>query len=112
VPRIPFGVEYHDDKKHGFSDNTPDDEWLAKIAHTGWIVLSHDNLHKNAMAVAAIKQHRLKCFCLEGAQAPVWDKITVLARGYRGICDTVSSVKAPYIYRVARASGKLTRIEL
>ncbi len=111
VPRIPFDIEYHDDKKHGFNETTEDDVWLTAIAPTKWVVLSHDRLQHNAMAVAAIKHYKIRCFCLEGAQSPVWDKITVLARGYRDICETVSSVKPPYIYRVAR-SGKLTKIAI
>lgn len=108
---MPFAVEYHDDKKHGFCQTTQDDEWLDAIAHQKWVVLSHDGLFKNPMAVAAIKQHKIRCFCLEGAQAPVWDKITVLARSYREICNTVSSTKPPYIYRVSR-DGKLKQVPI
>ena len=111
IPRVPFAIEYHDEKKHGFTQTTADDDWLNAIAAHKWIVLSHDGLQKNAMAVEAIKQHKIRCFCLEGAQAPVWDKITVLARGYRGICETVSSVKPPYIYRVTR-DGKLKQVPI
>lgn len=111
IPGVPFAVEYHDDKKHGFSQTTQDEVWLAAIASQRWVVLSHDGLHKNAMAVAAIKQHKLMCFCLEGAQMPIWEKLTILARNYRGICETVSSVKPPYIFLVS-AKGRIRRVAL
>lgn len=109
IPKTPFVVEFYFEKKHGFGDTTEDDVWLADIAGHQWVALSHDKLYKNPMAVAAIKQHRIRCFCLEGAEAPVWDKITVLARGFKEIRETVNSVKPPYVFHVSRA-GKLKRI--
>ncbi|MBV9629077.1 MAG: hypothetical protein JO230_13345 [Xanthobacteraceae bacterium] len=44
MARPPFAVEYHHDPKckFKFKDNTPDDEWLSKVAAEGWIVFSHD----------------------------------------------------------------------
>jgi len=111
IPKTPFVVEYYFEKKHGFDDTTEDDVWLTAIAGDKWVALSHDKLYKNPMAVAAIKQHRIRCFCLEGGDAPIWDKITVLARGFQGIREAVGSERPPYIYLVSRA-GKLKRIDI
>lgn len=99
--QTPFEVEYHDDKAHGFGQTTPDDEWLNFVGQRGWIVLSHDKrFHQDGMAVAAVKQHRIACFYLDGGTYPSWDKMILFGRRFARVKDIVNSTKRPYIYRI------------
>jgi hypothetical protein len=98
-------VEYHLDSKNKFKfkDDTSDDEWLAKVGAEGWIVFSHDRkFHKELPAIAAIKQHRIGCFYLWGAQMPIWDKLVCFARGSAMIRKTAAQVKKPFISLVSQ----------
>jgi hypothetical protein len=70
----PFKVESH--YKPKLRDDTPDDEWLSLVGENGWTVISHDcRFHKESPALEAIKQFKIKCFYLWGAQVPVWTRL-------------------------------------
>ncbi|HEX3367625.1 hypothetical protein [Phenylobacterium sp.] len=99
--KTPFDIEFHDDKKHGFKDETPDDEWLAAVGKRKWVVLSHDKrFHKDSMAMEAVKQHKVACFYVDGGSLTSWGKLVLFCRCYIRIRTIVKETKAPYIYRV------------
>ncbi|MCP8939496.1 hypothetical protein NK718_13300 [Alsobacter sp. SYSU M60028] len=94
----PFKVESH--YKERFSENMADDEWLALVGRRGWIVLSHDaKFHKLPAELEAVKQHRIGCFYLWGAQMPTWYKIAHLAAIFPKISKIANRERRPYIYR-------------
>lgn len=98
--QTPFGVEYHDSPTNKFKDDMGDDEWLKIVGAKNWIVLSHDKKwHGEMPAMAAIKEHKIGCFYLWGAQVPTWDKYVCLARTYDKIKARLNTPK-PFIYRV------------
>jgi len=94
----PFNVESH--YKQKFRDEMPDDEWLAIVGRKKWIVLSHDaKFHKESAQLEAIKQHKIGCFYLWGAQVPTWYKIAHLSAIFSKIKKIADSKARPYIYR-------------
>lgn len=106
----PFDVEYHDHPKHGFNQQTPDDEWIAKTAAQGWILLTHDKrFHQDSMAVAAVKQFKAACFYLDGGSYPGWDKHILFGRRFTRVKQIVSSTRRPFIYRIHHR-GEVRRI--
>jgi PIN like domain len=99
----PFTVEYHHDpnNKFKFVQDTPDDEWLSKVGAEGWIVFSHDRkFHTILPECAAIKQHKIGCFYLWGANAPLWEKLHCFMGAYRRIAKVATTVGKPFIYDV------------
>jgi hypothetical protein len=103
--RPPFTVKSHYGEK--FKAETPDDEWLKVVGANEWTVLSHDaRFHLDSAALEAIRQFRIGCFYIWGAQLPVWDKVALLTTVYPKIKNVVSSEKRPFIYRAA-ANGRL-----
>jgi hypothetical protein len=77
-----------------------DDKWLEIVGAKNWFVFSHDKKwHDESPAIAAIREHKVGCFYLWGAQVPTWDKYVVLAIAYRRIKDRLRTPK-PFIYRV------------
>lgn len=99
----PFSVQFHDDpaNKFRFDQNTPDDEWLAKVANEGWIIFSHDRkFHKILAECSAIKQHNGACFYLPGGAYPIWEKLTAFTRSYDGIMKRIRATRKPFIYDV------------
>jgi hypothetical protein len=97
----PFNVEYHDDPKHGFGQETPDDQWLGVVGANNWIVLSHDKgFHRDSMAVAAVTQHKVGCFYLDGGTLPSWDKHILFGRRFTRVKAIVASTRRPFIYRI------------
>jgi len=108
----PFAVEYHDDPKHGFTDTTPDDEWLGVVCSNKWVVISHDKrFHQDGLAVASVKQHGGKVFYLFGGSLPTWDKLRVFAQAYIRMRDIARREKPPFIYRVT-ASNRVLQVKL
>lgn len=102
--RAPFDIEFHDDKKHGFSQAEEDDKWLSEVAKKKWIVISHDRrFHKNSLAMEAVKQHGGRVFYLDGGSSVSWDKLRRFAFAYKRIVAIASQQKAPFIYRVTYA---------
>lgn len=114
MARPPFAVEFHHDPRNRFKfdEETPDDEWLAKVGAQGWIVFSHDRKwHNELLVCAAIKQHNVACFYLAGGSMPVWDKLHCLMRGFENIKTCVGGRKAPYIFDVAY-NGRVVEIAI
>jgi PIN like domain len=110
----PFSVEFHHDprNKFRFHQETPDDEWLAKVGTEGWIVFSHDRkFHSNLAECAAIKQYKIGCFYLWGANSGPWDKVSCFVRSYEGICQRIEATPKPFIYNVAR-NCRLTQVKI
>ncbi|WP_461320358.1 PIN-like domain-containing protein [Bradyrhizobium elkanii] len=107
-----FSVEYHHDPKNKFrfSDQTPDDEWISKVAGEGWIIFSHDRkFHTLLSEAAAIKQHNAGCFYLPGASLPTWDKVHYFMRSYQGIMRRVMTTKRPFIFELMRTGRFVQR---
>ncbi len=101
--RPPFQVRSHFGMR--FIDTTPDDVWLRQVGANGWIVLSHDaRFHLDSAALEAIKQFRIGCFYLWGAQVPVWNKVGFLTAVFPKIKKIVASEKPPYIYRASQTT--------
>jgi hypothetical protein len=110
----PFTVEYHDDprNKFKFTQETPDDEWLSKVAAEDWIVFSHDRKFHTILAeCAAIKQYSAGCFYLPGASSPTWDKMSSFMRAYDGIAQRIAVTAKPFIYNIAY-DGRFTRVQI
>lgn len=94
----PFSVQSH--FKEQFADEMDDDEWLAIVGRKRWVVLSHDaKFHKLPAELEAVKQHKISCFYLWGAQMPTWYKIAHLSAVFPKISKIVNSERRPYIYR-------------
>lgn len=107
-------IEYHHDPKNRFHfhDNTPDDEWIAKVAGVDWIIFSHDRKwHNEAPVISAIKQYNAICFYLWGANESTWDKMHAFMLGFQRIIDGIAVSTKPYIFDVDRY-GRLTRIPI
>lgn len=110
----PFAVEFHHDpgNKFKFTQTTPDDEWLAKVGAEGWIVFSHDRkFHKRLPERTAIKQHKVGCFYLWGANDGIWFKTHCFMRGYDNIARCVATTPKPFIYSVAR-DGQVKQVRI
>ena len=107
-------MQYHDDPKNKFrfSQNTTDDEWLAKVADEGWIIFSHDRkFHTLLPEMSAIKQHSGGCFYLPGASLLVWDKMRHFMRAYDGIAERIRATKKPFIFDISHA-GRFKKIAI
>lgn len=99
----PFHVEYHSEKKNGFRDDLPDDEWLPTVSQKRWLVVTHDKLfHHDSMATKAVVQHKGRVFYLDGGSAPKWEKLRLFISAYNKIVRIVQEEKAPFIYRITR----------
>jgi hypothetical protein len=110
----PFTVEYHHDprNKFHFKQETPDDEWLAKVGAESWIVFSHDQkFHIELAPRKAIEQHRIGCFYLWGANDTKWEKLCCFVRSHAAIVRPVHSTPRPFIYHVAH-NCRLTRVQM
>lgn len=106
----PFEVEFHDDKKHGFNERTPDDEWLALVGRNGWTAISHDKrFHRDSLAVAAIREHRTAVFYLDGGSYPLWFKVKLIARSSDRITEICATEKRPFIWHI-RDGGRVSRL--
>jgi hypothetical protein len=116
MARPPFSVEYHDDPRNNykfrFSQDTTDDEWLAKVAAEGWIVFSHDRkFHTILTECSAIKQHKAACFYLPGASSSTWDKMRYFMRAYEGIVTRINATVKPFIFELS-AAGRFKPISI
>lgn len=99
----PFPIQYHHDpqNKFKFSEETPDDEWLSKVGAEGWTVFSHDRkFHTLLPEIAAIKQPKIGCFYLWGAQMPLWYKTHSFMCAYNAIHTRALLAPRPFIYEV------------
>ena len=107
--RFPIKVEYHE--QH-FPIDEQDDIWLQKIGQWGWTVVGHDRrYHERTTELSAIKQRKIGCFYLWGAEATRWAKLQCFARAYDRIVEADANTPKPFIYRVTR-TGRLHTIDL
>ncbi len=96
--RPPFEVVSH--FSEGLADEMPDDEWLAIVGRKRWVAVSYDGKwHKEEAPLLAIKQFKVACFYVWGAQMPVWDKIGLLHRVYPKMKTILNSERRPFIYK-------------
>ena len=104
---IPGGIEFHD---HHFAPDAPDDEWLPSVGSRGWTVIGHDSsYHDTPSELQAIKQYRVGCFYLWGAEAPRWDKVITFARAFYRIQHLDATTERPFVYRVTQM-GHIRRL--
>jgi hypothetical protein len=84
-----------------FKDDMQDDEWLSIVGPKGWIVCSHDKKwHDESLAVAAIKQHKIGCFYLCGANSKNFFKVGILAYNFPKLRSVLGKEKPPFIYTI------------
>ena len=108
----PFNVEFHHSPKNRFPPNTKDDEWLSDIGSKGWFAFSHDRKwHQEIPNLAAIKQHKIGCFYLWGAEVSTWEKVCFFVRHWERIVEAARSTPRPFVFYVSK-SGSLDRVEL
>lgn len=104
----PFNVE--DPWKMGFRDDMEDDEWLSVIGPKKWIVCSHDKKWQDeSLAVAAIKQHKIGCFYLYGANSQNFFKVGSLAYNFHKVQSVLGKQKRPFIYTIS-SRNRLRRV--
>lgn len=108
----PFGVEWHHNPKNRFEHDTEDDAWLNVVGPKNWIVCSHDQKwHDELVNREAIKQHRVGCFYIWGAQSTTWEKLRCFVRASPRIVQLASSTPKPFIFKVdLRGRIKVVRI--
>jgi len=96
----------------GFEDEKPDDEWLSIIGPKRWIVCSHDKKWQDeSLAVAAIKQHKIGCFYLYGANSKNFFKVGSLAYNFAKLRRVLGKERPPFIYRVD-ARNRLRKVAI
>lgn len=97
---IPIEVHYH--QEH-FPMHEQDDNWLGTVGQLQWTVIGHDSrYHRRPTELSAIKQYKIGCFYLWGAEATRWEKLRCFARAYDGIIEAEANTTKPFIYRVTR----------
>jgi hypothetical protein len=107
--RFPIRVRYHEEL---FAINEQDDVWLSQVGQWGWTVIGHDSsYHQKPNELSAIKQYKIGCFYLWGAEATRWEKLRCLVRAYDRIIEAEANTSRPFIYRVARI-GRLKPIDV
>jgi hypothetical protein len=85
----------------GFPDEKPDDEWLHEIGPKKWIVCSHDKKWQDeSLAVEAIKQHKIGCFFLYGANSLNFFKVGSLAYNFSKVQGILGRERRPFIYTI------------
>lgn len=109
--RPPFKVEYHDGKK--FPKDMKDDEWLAIAGKNNWVVFSHDQkFHSETTESFAVRQFKVRCFYLYGANLKTWDKITLFIKAYPRIMERLAKKqREPLIFNIGK-SGRIQNIKL
>ena len=107
VLRLPTRVEYHQSL---FPIEEPDDSWMTTVGALGWTIVGHDSRHHLREAeLSAVKQYKLGCFYLWGAEGLRWEKMRCFLRAYEGILEATDSTPRPFIYRVTE-KGRLNPV--
>jgi hypothetical protein len=110
--RPPFSVEYHCSKKNRFRQDMPDDKWLSIIGQKGWVAFSHDRrFHTEEASIMAIKQHKVGCFYLPGAQKDTWTKLYMFVRAYDRLISVARETEKPFVFRLT-ALNKIEKVSL
>jgi hypothetical protein len=96
-------VEYHE---LYFDPLEYDDVWLPQVGDRGWFVIGQDySYHERRSELAAIQTHGVGVFYLWGSEAPKWESLRALARGYDNILRVAATVDRPFVYRVHKHGG-------
>lgn len=104
----PFQVRWHAGER--FEAEKADDEWLEIVGKNGWIVISHDaKWHREPANIEAIRQHKVKCFYLYGANSLMFFKLKSLTQNWEKIVKKIKGEKGPFIYRISQ-HNRLGRI--
>jgi hypothetical protein len=105
----PFQIEYH--QQH-FKSDDDDDMWLPVVGGRNWTVIGHDRqFHENQSELKAIKQYKLGCFYLWGAEAKKWDKAKLFFKALSQIEIMAATTARPFVYSVKK-NGNLKRVKL
>lgn len=108
----PFNVEFHHNEKNRFPPNITDDEWLKIVGSKGWFAFSHDRKwHREEPALSAIKQYKIGCFYLWGAEESAWSKVCFFVRHSEKIVEVAAKTPRPFVFHVAK-DGSLERVDL
>lgn len=106
----PFEVRWHN--KERFRHDMPDDEWMERVGPKGWVVISQDwKFHIRDVEIAAVKQHKIRCFYLPGSGATKWTTYCQLIRSHLRLMQLAATEDAPFIFDVKK-NGHLKRIDL
>ena len=109
ILKLPTRVEFH--QEH-FAIDARDDDWMPGVGRSGWVLIGHDSRHhREESELSAIKQHRIGCFYLWGAEASRWEKVRCFLRAYENILEAVARTPRPFIYRVTE-KGRLTSVTI
>lgn len=94
-----LSVEKHDDH---FSSTTTDEELLRALGARQWVMVTDDEkLTRNRSALAALSDHRAKCFILAGAgHRPRWYAVRIIARNWERIEELVANEAPPFLYKL------------
>ena len=103
VLRLPTAVEFLQDH---FPGDTQDDVWMPVVGSQGWILIGHDRMHhRRDPENSAIRDYRMGCFYIWGAQARRWEKMRCFLNAYERMLDAISTTPRPFIYRINRFSS-------
>lgn len=114
TPRIQLGLPVVGGRTKLFDDQEQDDTWLRFVGERNWLVLTQDRkFHRSGYEneLSAIKQYRVGCFYLWGAEVPTWDKLRTFCRAFDHIVQAARDTPRPFIFDVAR-SGVLKPIPI
>ena len=102
-------IAYH---QNHFQQDDKDEDWLPVAGSWGWLVIGHDaKHHMESSELEIIKQYRMGCFYLWGAQATSWEKARCLLNAYEAVIHAITQTPRPFIYRILK-SGELQTITI
>lgn len=111
--RPPFITEWQHSSQNRFNQTMRDDDWLELCGARNWIAFSHDRkFHSIEVEAAAIKQHKVACFCLCGANSETFDKLRYFIAAYPKIIEIVKSSMPPYLYKIEANGRRFIEVEL
>ena len=104
-----LSIEFH---RNYFRQDARDADWLPVVGGWGWDVIGHDARHHLVTdELDAIRQHRMGCFYLWGAQSQGWEKARCLLNAYEGVREAIANAPRPFIYRILK-SGELQAVTI
>ncbi len=110
---LPIGIEYYLQHfpQSDFQAENGDDNWFPQIAAWGWTtIISQDyHFHTRENEKFALRQYKLGCFYLWGAEAQKWEILRCFALAYDKIVIAAETTPRPFIFEVTRL-GKLKQV--
>ena len=108
----PFITEWQHSSTLRFNQTMRDDDWLEVCGKRKWIAFSHDRkFHSIDVEAEAIRQHKVACFCLCGANSETFDKLRYFVSAYPRIAEIARSETPPYLFRIQK-TGRFTQVQL